>query len=143
MLAIYLTGTAMAQGTQKRGRSEITGDVQAEKLVEKHIEFNERVKTIPGFRIQIASLSGTNSREEAFRKKEQFNQTFPEVEAYVMFDEPNFKVKVGDFITRLEAYSFLQKIKVIFPGSIIKDNIYPIRLNWDDIVPESDDELGY
>ena len=31
--------------------------------------------------------------------------------AYIVFDEPNFKVKVGDFRTRLDAYVYLQYIK--------------------------------
>lgn len=125
---------------QRKGHTEFTGDVSANQLVEKHIEFNERVKTVPGFRIQIASLSGNNSKNKAFELKENFLNTYPEMTAYLVFDEPNFKVKVGDFTTRLDAYVFLQKIKSVYPGTIIKDNVYPIRLNWDDLVPESDED---
>ena len=99
----------LAQGyatNRSRGRIEIKGDVAVTQLVQKHIELNERVRTIPGYRIQIASLSGTASKNRAFEMKERIREMYPGVEAYVVFDEPNFKVKVGDFRTRLEAYVF-------------------------------------
>ena len=80
---------------QKRGTIQIVGDRKVSHLVDTHIEFNERVKTIPGFRIQIASVSGNNSKSKAFAIKEQFISEYPEIKAYLVFDEPNFKVKVG------------------------------------------------
>ena len=106
-------------------------------MVQKHIELNERVRTIPGYRIQIASLSGTESKNRAFDMKERIREAYPGVEAYVVFDEPNFKVKVGDFRTRLDAFVFLQHIRNEFPGTIIRDNIYPTQINWDEMIPET------
>ncbi|MBQ0161316.1 MAG: SPOR domain-containing protein [Bacteroidales bacterium] len=128
-------------GNRSRGHVDIKGDVAVSQLVQKHIELNERVRTIPGYRIQVASLSGTASKNRAFEMKERIHTTYPGVEAYVVFDEPNFKVKVGDFRTRLEAYVFLLHIKADFPGTIIRDNIYPTQINWDDIVPETDEDI--
>lgn len=132
------TSTLCAQ--HRKGRTEIVGDVAVTQLVEKHIDFNERVKTVPGYRIQIGSFSGANSKNTAFALKEKFLATYPEITAYLVFDEPNFRVKVGDFTTRLEAFVFLQRIKNVYPGNITKDNVYPIRLNWDDLVPETDED---
>lgn len=125
---------------QKRGHSEIVGDTKVSQLVEKHIELNERVKTIPGYRIQIASLSGANSKANAFALKDRFLETYPDMTAYLVFDEPNFRVKIGDFITRLDAYIFYQRIKAAYPGTIVKDNVYPIRLNLEDLIPETDED---
>ena len=126
---------------RSRGQVEIRGDVAVEQLVQKHIELNERVRTIPGYRIQVASLSGTASKNRAFEMKDRIRELYPGVEAYVVFDEPNFKVKVGDFRTRLEAYVFLQRIRTEFPGTIIKDNIYPMQIDWNEMVPESEDDI--
>lgn len=120
---------------------EIIGDNNVEQLVEKHIELNERVKTVPGYRIQISSLSGTNAKANAFALKERFKQTFSGVEVYISYDEPNFRIKVGDFKTRLEAYAFLQRIKDIYPGNIMRDDIYPIQLDWSEMIPESEDDI--
>ena len=94
-------------------------------MVDRHVEFNNRVKTIPGFRVQIASFSGANSKTSAFNLRDRFALDYPSVQAYIIYDEPNFKVKVGDFRTRLEAYAFLQQIKEVYKGYIIKDNINP------------------
>ena len=126
---------------RSRGRIEIKGDVAVTQLVQKHIELNERVRTIPGYRIQVASLSGTASKNRAFEMRDRLREAYPGVEAYVVFDEPNFKVKVGDFRTRLDAYVFLQRIRGDFPGTIIRDNILPTQINWDEMVPESEDDI--
>lgn len=126
---------------RSKGRIEIKGDVAVSQLVQKHIELNERVRTIPGYRIQVASLSGTSSKNRAFDMKDRIRNNYPGMEAYVVFDEPNFKVKVGDFRTRLEAFVFLQHIKTDFPGTIIRDNIYPTQINWEEMVPETDDDI--
>lgn len=128
-------------GNRSRGHIQIVGDVAVSQLVQKHVELNERVRTIPGYRIQVASLSGTASKNRAFEMKERIRSTYPGVEAYVVFDEPNFKVKVGDFRTRLEAFVFLQRIRADFPGTIIRDNIYPTQINWDEMVPETEDDI--
>lgn len=124
----------------KKGSVEITGDVEVSELVRKHIEFNERVQTIPGFRIQIAALSGPNSRNQAFELKNRFKSDFPEVEVYIIFTEPNFRVKVGDFTSKLDAYVFMKKIKDLYPGTIVKENVYPIHLDWSDLIPETDED---
>ena len=104
---------------------KITGDVAVADMVAKHVELNARVKTIPGYRVQIASFSGVSSKNNAFALKERFEADHPEAQAYIMFDEPNFKVKVGDFRTRLEAYAYLQQIKEVYKGYIVRDNINP------------------
>lgn len=145
LLLVALGGSLSAQGRaayRGKGAIEIVGDTKVNDLVQKHIELNDQVKTIPGYRIQIASLSGSNSRTEAFRNKDAFKTAFPDVEAYVIFTEPNFRVVVGDFTTRLDAFRFLQRCKDLFPGTIVKDDIYPIRLNWDNLVPETDEDAA-
>lgn len=120
VLAALLIPTLSA-GAQVR----ITGDVGVTRMVEKHVELNSMVKTIPGYRVQIASFSGANSKVNAFNLRDRFMLDYPAVQAYIVFDEPNFKVKVGDFRTRLEAYAFLQQIKETYKGYLIKDNINP------------------
>ena len=139
MLLLVALSIAPALNAQTRkGRVEITGDVQVGELVKKHIEFNERMRTVPGFRVQIAALSGANSRDQAFELKRRFKEEYPEVEVYIVFTEPNFRIKVGDFTSKLDAYVFMQRIKDRYPGNIVKDNVYPIHLDMSNIVPETD-----
>lgn len=129
--------TALCAQTRK-GRVEVTGDVKVSELVKKHIEFNERVQTVPGYRVQIAALSGANSRNQAFELKRKFKEEYPDVEVYIIFTEPNFRIKVGDFTSKLDAYVFMQRIKDRYPGTIVRENVYPIHLDWTNIVPETD-----
>ena len=127
-LALGLAAALIASGLEAQaqtGRVRVVGDVAVNQMVEKHIELNSRAKTIPGYRVQIASFSGTSSKSNAFGLRERFMADHPSVQAYIIYDEPNFKVKVGDFRSRLEAYAFLQEIKETYKGYIIKDNIYP------------------
>jgi hypothetical protein len=42
-----------------------------------------------------------------------------EARAYEIYEVPNFKIRVGDFRTRLEAYRFLRKIRADYPASFI------------------------
>ena len=70
----------------------------------------------------------------------RYAEAFPEVQVYIVFDEPNFKFKVGDFRTRLEAYAFLQKIKEFYKGYVTKDNISPDPPQQLEFAP--DDEMS-
>ena len=124
----------------QNSRFTVTGDVAVNAMMERHVEFNNRVKTIPGFRVQIASFSGANSKNNAFSLRDRFVIDYPAVQAYIVFDEPNFKVKVGDFRTRLEAYAFLQQIKEVYKGYIIKDNINPEPPIVEDYAPDNLEE---
>lgn len=118
------------------GRVTVVGDVAVNDMVSRHVELNNRVKTMPGFRVQIASFSGINSKTSAFSLRERFMTDYPTVQAYIIYDEPNFKVKVGDFRSRLEAYAFLQEIKEVYKGYIIKDNIYAEPPTLEEYAPD-------
>lgn len=133
-----LTVAVTLPAQTRRGKVEITGDVQVSELVKKHIEFNERMRTVPGYRVQIAALSGANSREQAFDLKRRFKEDYPEVEVYIIFTEPNFRIKVGDFTSMLDAFVFMRSIKDRYPGTIVKENVFPIHLDMSNIVPETD-----
>ena len=136
-LCALLSAQVLCAQTRK-GRVEITGDVQVSELVKKHIEFNERMRTVPGYRVQIAALSGPNSRNQAFELKAKFKEEYPEFEVYIVFTEPNFRVKVGDFTNKLDAFVLMQRIKDRYPGTIVKENVYPIHPDMSNIIPETD-----
>lgn len=136
LIASISVGSSYAQS--RKGKIEITGDVRVSELVKKHIDFNEHLRTVPGFRIQIASLSGPNSRNQAFELKQRFKSEYPDVEVYIIFTEPNFRVKVGDFTNKLDAFVFMQHIKDTYPGTIVGENVYPIHLDMSNVIPETD-----
>lgn len=80
-------------------------------LLQKHKELNTINPTTAGFRIQIFWDSGNASKEGAFDQQAIFSLLFPEMTSYISFDEPYYRVKVGDFRTRLDAELFLEKLQ--------------------------------
>ena len=49
----------------------------------------------------------------------RFQDKFPDQRTYISYREPNFKVHVGDFRTRLEAEKMSQELKTWFAGLFI------------------------
>jgi len=85
---------------------------------------NEDNKGIPGYRIQVYFDSGINSGERARKVKDEFEEEFPEIPGYITWKAPNFRVRVGDFRSRLEAEKALKDISKEYPNAwVIKDEI--------------------
>jgi hypothetical protein len=88
------------------------------------INQNPESKAIPGYRIQIFFDSGLNSSDRARQARDAFLFLYPEEQAYVSWKAPNYRVRVGDFKTRLEAERMLQKIIINYPNAwVTKDEI--------------------
>jgi hypothetical protein len=114
--------SAIAQQADTTG--EIIADPRLEILVEKHILINQALNTMDGFRIQIFSDSGINSKTKAQEALDDFKARFPEQGAYLSFKSPNYKVRIGDFRTKLDAQRFLIELTADYPNSfIIEDQI--------------------
>ncbi len=65
----------------------------------------------------------------AEEKKRSFLQKNPEIPAYLSWLAPNFRLRVGDVRTRLEAEHLLGQVKAAYPGSyIVPDEIGMPRL---------------
>lgn len=90
----------------------------------KHLEAWSKVKKVEGYRIQIMALSGSNSKSIIEKMQVDFSASFPEIPAYVTYFEPSFRLRVGDFRNKLDAYRVYKMISIQFPGAyIIKDKI--------------------
>lgn len=61
-----------------------------------------------GFRVQIYS---GNNRNEAYAVQNRFKNQFSDIDSYINYDEPNYRVKVGDFTSRSEANNFMQVLR--------------------------------
>lgn len=124
MTMIALAPCSMAGQPQKEGNVEIICDPAVNRLVEAHIRFNEGLDGIQGYRIQVFFDSGNNSKTKGQTSYESFAARFPGVPAYLTFKAPNYKVRVGDFRTRLDAVRFLREILPEYPGAyVIADKI--------------------
>jgi len=114
--------------TYDAGLVEIQQDVRVDSLLSRHIMANEKVDGINGYRIQIYRGSGRNAREDANKTKAEFISEFPGMDSYLKFDPPNyFKVRIGDYRTRHDAYPDFKRVKAKFPNAYIVNDIisYP------------------
>ena len=108
------------QATNDSSNVEIIQEYKIKELVDKHIEINSKA-AIKGYRVKIHFGSDKNQAKDV---KGAFISKFPDVPAYEKYDQPNFNIRVGDFRTKLEAYSFLKKIQPDFPAAfIVQDEI--------------------
>jgi len=93
----------------------------------KFITQNKKVQGVPGFRILIYSESGIGAKEEQQRVRARFLSLYPGIDAYYRYDEPFFKVYVGDCRTRSEALKLYDRIKKNFPNPILVPNDINIK----------------
>lgn len=94
------------------------------RIQEDYVNNWRKVGEINGYRIQIAAYSGVNSKSQAEIAKNTFNSLFPYTKSYLIYNEPYFKVRVGNYYSRLQAYKDLENIKLTYPSAyIVPDKI--------------------
>ena len=106
--------------------AQVSYDVEpvVETIQTDYIKAWSKIKETNGYRIQIAAFTGVNSRNIAESKSYELQTAFPEVRTYISFQEPYFRVRVGDYFSKLEAYKALVEIQAVYPNAyIIPDKI--------------------
>jgi hypothetical protein len=110
--------------TDTSNNTLIVQDSRVDSLVKLHIEANEFDPAIKGWRIQIFFESGNNSKAMAIEAKSNFVNKYSSVPVYLIFQEPYYKVRIGDYRTKMEAEAFLKKISASYPNAfVVKDEI--------------------
>jgi hypothetical protein len=95
-----------------------------EQLIETYKKVNYTSAGVDGYRVQIFSESGNNAKEHAQQSLSEFNQSLSGNPAYLIYQQPNFKVRCGDYRTKAEARRLLKQLSGQYPGAyIVKDNI--------------------
>jgi hypothetical protein len=126
---MFLFSSVLTFG-QIRGKVQVVRDPLFDTLLAKRAALNKGGSSSVGgnlspygYRVQI--YSGSN-RNLAYSAQAKFNREFPELRTYIVYREPNFKVRAGDFRSRLEAEKLMQEIRPLFSGMfIISEKINP------------------
>lgn len=77
---------------------------------------NKSMKFTNGFRIQIYV---GNDRKSADDAKIYTYQKYPEIFPYLSYQQPIYKVKIGDFLNRMDAERYYSDIKDLYPSAMI------------------------
>jgi hypothetical protein len=77
---------------------------------------NKSVRYARGYR--ILAYSGTQ-RKAWLDIRDAIVKRVPEERDYPIYTQPNYRLKIGDYFTRVEAQQVLQRIKDIIPNAMI------------------------
>ena len=126
VLFLLVTSRAWAQA-DTTGGIVVSKDPRIDLLVKKQIAINEETtresrQHVPGFRIQVIN---TPDRNKVYDAKAKVYQEFPDWKPYLLYQAPNYKLRVGDFKTQEEADAALQQLARLFPSGlyVIRDII--------------------
>ena len=120
----------MLKTLQEQGPDDqVTLDVDSLLVVNynKLIAKNMKSSGVSGYRIRIYSESGIGAKEEQQRVRARFLSLYRGLDAYNRYDEPYFKVFVGDCRTRSEALKLNDMIKKDFPNSFIREDFINLK----------------
>lgn len=108
----FCYSTASAQS----GSIDIQQDPRIDSLMEKQLSLNKGKHGVEGFRVQIHF---GQKRDVAQAIRTQFSTDFPELKTYLGYEVPYYKIRVGDFINRIEAYKVQKEISKEYKGAYI------------------------
>lgn len=118
-------------GVCQNGNIEIIKDPRIDGLIRKQgmVIPPATSPQLPGYRVQLFFDSDRKLVDEA---RSKFISSFPKVDTYVIYNAPNYVLKVGDFRTLLEAERVKSTLIKDFPTSfIVKEMINLPRIDQD------------
>jgi hypothetical protein len=95
-------------------------DPRIDSLISRQIAINDITtkdsrRNFPGFRILVIT---STDRNKVFNAKAQVYQQYPELQPYIMYQPPNYKLKVGNFKTQDDAQVYFDKLVKIYPSGV-------------------------
>lgn len=79
-----------------------------------------------GHRVCIFFDNGPDARNGALAAKELFEETFPGIRVYMVYESPWFSVSVGNCLTTEEAIILKGKVSATFPKAFLKNEVISV-----------------
>lgn len=89
------------------GQITVISDPMLDSLIQIKANENRNYNSMDGYRIQL--FSG-NNRTNAEELKLEFFKNYPQIPVYLIYQQPYFKIRVGDFRNKIEAQALYQKL---------------------------------
>ena len=114
---LFSQGSTDSNSVATTSKTTIIKDNRIDKLNESY----KSTYSLKGFRVQIYS---GNKRQPANQARSSFLRVHPKTKAHLNYEQPNYKVRVGDFRTKIEALKYKNGITDEFPNCfIVRDEI--------------------
>lgn len=94
-------------------------DTKIDTLLLKQRQIHANDSTIDGFRVQIFMELGNDALKHADSVRMAFSKKYPDVPIYLLFGQPYYRLRVGDFRTRLEAEHLYQRLKKKYKNAFV------------------------
>ena len=82
---------------------------------------NETQLRFRGYRVCIFFDNGQDARAKAVEAKTLFEESFPGIRVYMVYENPYFKVTAGDCLTSEEAIILKGRVQGVFPKAYVKN----------------------
>lgn len=121
MVSSYMLRAQDTTSIAVPGNYTIVADSSLTRLEEDYKAYNKKSEVADGYRIQVTY---TDVRTDIYNSKGKMYQEFPDLPSYVEYEQPYYKLRLGDFRTRLDATYYLQQVILLYPGAfIVKDKV--------------------
>ncbi len=128
-ISILFVLVSLCSFSQNNGYVILEQDQRIEQLIQRQNEIHSADNTIDGFRIQIFMESGNEAVELGNMESEKFKEKYPDIPIYFIFGQPYYRLRVGDFRTRLEAEKAFQKISKDYKKAFITSDRIQLPYN--------------
>ena len=132
ILSLFITSLVWAQtDTIPPVKKEIDfakqlsdADPKIEQLLKLNISVNRKEQLFQGYRIQILSRSSYGTNIDTLKSyTKRFEEEFPDIPAYLQYTDPDFKIRVGNFRSRIEAIPALKRIRKKYSGAYLPTRV--------------------
>jgi hypothetical protein len=121
-LTFFLSCFSVVVFAQTKGEVTIIKDPLIDSLIARRIALSKKTAPVTirrngpivsqmGYRVQVFYGS---DRRETFNEQTRFKSIYPKINSYIIYKEPNYYLRVGDFRSRLEAQRMLNELRSMF-----------------------------
>lgn len=111
LLLLILSALTFGGFAQHKGSLHVKQDSRVERLIERQRDIYAVSNTMSGFRVQIFMEIGNEAVDHANLVKKEFEELYPELPIYLSYEQPYYRLRVGDFRNRIEAEKHLRLLK--------------------------------
>lgn len=127
---IFLSGSAFAQNTEQfRHKLSLSDPYSSARVtiqeqgdagtVIRNLESTRKLTKIGGYRVRIFFDNSQAARPNANTTRNKFNEMFPDIPSYISYENPYWKVTVGNCISNEEAIILWGRVKSTFDRAFV------------------------
>ncbi|MDH7462257.1 SPOR domain-containing protein [Chitinophagaceae bacterium 26-R-25] len=126
---MFMICTVFYANAQNTTSVAVKKDPRIDMLIKKQMQINEATtrasrSSAQGFRIQVIN---TSDRNKAIAVKTKVYELYPDLKAYLLYQAPYFRLRVGNFKTQDEAMAYQKKLAKQFDNTIVVRDIIEVK----------------